>query len=339
MVINSAKLEKFIFEHLEYKSKDSNINKTNYIFDVLMNSFHNSESNILDKKEIKLYFTDEQLDSLKVKQKELGYEDNFSRFVRYTMFDDFLKQHNIEVIDKKFLGELINNDKFNLLLDKCKHELLHGEYTSYDLDLLRNNKKYEGKISFRVFNDFTEEEPFNIDFLECDMLIFLQSSFEKGKLYSELEGLSTEQTASNFFTEMEDGETLEPFTDYDNIVPNTDSFYYLLVYYVFTELTEDFEDSDIAEIFDETEEHINFLLEKYTFEKIIKYYKQKYNIMNIDKIFDEQCIENLKSNNLIEFNEIVEPSDINDDGPLVLKPGATIKVIKTDLFSSDKIEE
>ena len=72
---------------------------------------------------------------------------------------------------------------------------------------------------------------------------------------------------------------------------------------------------------------------------IIKYYKQKYNIMNIDKIFDEQCIENLKSNNLIEFNEIVEPSDINDDGPLVLKPGATIKVIKTDLFSSDKIEE
>lgn len=299
MVGINVKIDKFIFDYFEYINRGNDANRTNQVYDILADCSYNSENNIFDKKMIALYFTDEQLLVIKAKQKELGYKDNFSRFVRYALFDEFMKKHNIVLVNVK----LINYNSFNLLLDRCKNELLQGDYTSYDLDLLRNNKKYENDISIYILDNFREEQPFNFDFLEYDMLSFVVSKASEGKTYSELEGLSTRQISNDNFLEMEDGKTLEPFIDYDNVVPDTDSFYYLFLYYAFII---DPGELDIDEIFNESDEHIELLLKKYTFEKILKYYKQKYDITDIDKIFDKKCIESLKSDSIIELEKITE---------------------------------
>jgi len=305
LVGSSVKVDKFIFDYFEQILNSSDINRTNYIYDILTDCSYNSENNVFDKKMITLYFTDEQLDIIRLKQKELGYEDNFSKFIRYALFNVFMKKHGVILIDTK----LIDYDKFTLLLDRCKDELINGEYTSYNTGLLRDNKQYEGKILFDSFNNFIKDAVFKLDFLECDMLGFLTGKFEKGKLYSEVEGLSTEQTMSKAFIKTED-EDLEPFTDYDNIVPDTDSSYYLFLYYAFII---DPGSLDIDEIFDETDEHIELLLKKYTFEKIIKYYEQKYNIIDVDKIFDKKCIKSLKSDNIIELKETTETEETKSD--------------------------
>ena len=301
LIDSSIKIEKFIVDFIDYVTKNSSISKGNYIYNILINYSRNSENNIFDKKMVKLYFANEQFDEVKLNQKRLGYENNFSRFVRCALFDNFMEEHKVIFI------ELIDYDKFSLLLDRCKYELLQGNYTSYDLDLLRDNKKYENNISVYAFDNFRKEQPFNFDFLEYDMLSFVVSKVSSGKTYSELEGLSTKQSSNDEFLEMEDEEVLEPFTDYDNIVPDTDSFYYLFLYYAFII---DPGELDIDEIFNETDEHIELLLKKYTFEKIIRYYKQKYNITDIDKIFDKKCIESLRSDSVIEFDKDSELDDI-----------------------------
>ena len=306
MTGNNVKVEKFIFDYFEYINDSNDMKKHSHIFDILMNSSYNSKHNILDKEMITLYFTDEQLDMIKEKQKELGYKDNLSRFVRYTLFDFFINKQNI-VLHNDFLIKLINYDKFNLLICKCKNELINGKYTSYDLDLLRNNKKYEDKISFFNFNNTIKEMDFNIDFLEYDMLAFVQYNFEKGRLYSELIGLSTEQYTSDDFIETKNNDYLESFIDYSNIVPNTNSFYYLFLYYAFVIDPGRF---DIDEIFDETDEHIDLLLKKYSFNKVTKYFKEKYNVINTYDIFDKECIETLLSDNVITTDDIIKTEDI-----------------------------
>ena len=313
MTGNNVKIEKFIFDYFEHINDNSDMKKHSHIFDILMNSSYNSKHNILDKEMITLYFTNEQLLTIKAKQKELGYEDNFSRFVRYALFDFFINKQNI-VLHNDFLIKLIDYDKFKLLICKCKNELINGKYTSYDLDLLRNNKKYEDKISFFNFNNTTKEMDFNIDFLEYDMLAFVQCNFEKGRLYSELIGLSTEQYTSDDFIETKNNDYLESFIDYSNIVPNTDSFYYLFLYYAFVIDPGRF---DINEIFDETKEHIDLLLKKYSFNKIIKYYKQKYNIINTYDIFDKKCIETLLSDNVITSDDIIEVKDVIESSGVI----------------------
>ena len=306
MTGNNVKIDKFVFDFFEDINNNSGMKKTEQIFDILMSCSYYSENNILDKEMFTLYFTDEQLLLVKAKQKELGYEDNLSRFVRYALLDFFMKKHDIPLVNK-FFGELICLDKFELLCDKCKDELICGRYTSYDLDLLRNNKKYENKISINIFNEYIKNVPFKCDFLELDMLIFLDANFSKGKLYSEMIDLSTEQHLSNGFIKVDNEEDLEPFTDYDNIVPNTDSFYYLFLYWAFVA---DPEELDINEIFDETDEHIDLLLKKYSFSKIIKYFKEKYNIINTYNIFDKECIENLLLDNIITSDDIIKTEDV-----------------------------
>lgn len=300
MISNTVKIEQYILDYLEKIYAVSATNKNNTIYDILKNCSYYSKNDVLDKRQATLYFSDEQLEILKNKQKELGYEDNFSRFVRYALFDFFMNEHDIK-IDNEFFGELIAVNEFKQLCEEYKNELIHGKYTSYDLDLLRNNEKY--KISIYAFNERINEVPFNTDFIEYDMLSFLNDEFEKKKTYSELVGLSTERYTCNVFLETEDGEKLESFIDYDNIVPNIDTFYYLFLYYAFVINPDDF---DIDEIFDETDEHIEFLLEKYTFEKILKYNKQQFNIEDINIIFDEECLEYLKLNELINLDETVK---------------------------------
>ena len=320
MTGNNVKVEKFIFDYFEYINDNSNMKKHSHIFDILMNSSYNSKHNILDKEMITLYFTDEQLVEIKAKQKELGYENNLSRFARYALFNFFINEHNI-VLHNDFLIKPIDYDKFNLLINKCKDELINGEYTSYNLDLLRNNKKYEDKISFFNFNNTTKKMDFNIDFLEYDMLAFIQCNFEKGKLYSELVGLSTEQYTSDDFIETKNNDYLESFIDYSNIVPNTDSFYYLFLYYAFVIDPGRF---DINEIFDETDEHIDLLLKKYSFSKIVKYFKEKYNMTNTYDIFDKKCVETLLSDNVIISDNITEVKDV---------------IKSSDVIKSDEITE
>ena len=306
MTGNSVKIEKFVFGYFEQANNNSNIKKQEQIFDILMNCSYYSGNNILDKEMFTLYFTDEQLLLVKAKQKELGYEDNLSRFVRYALFDFYMKEHNM-TLPNKFFGKLINFDKFELLCNKCKDKLINGEYTSYNLDLLRDNKKYEDKISISEFNKRIVDAPIKCDFLEMDMLIFLNANFGEGKLYSEMIDLSTEQHLSNNFTEIDNEEDLKPFTDYDNIVPNMDSFYYLFLYWAFVT---DPEELDINEIFDETDEHIDLLLKKYSFSKIVKHFKEKYNMINTYDIFDKECIENLLSDNIITSDNIIEIEDV-----------------------------
>ena len=313
MTGNNVKIEKFVLDYFECINKDSDKKKYDHIYDILVNCSYYSENNMLDKEMVKFYFTDEQLFTIKAKQKELGYEDNLSRFVRYSLFDFYMKEHNM-TLPNKFFGELINFDKFELLCDKCKDELINGEYTSYDLDLLRDNKKYEDKISVSEFNKRIIDAPIKCDFLEMDMLIFLNANFGEGKLYSEMIDLSTEQHLSNNFTEIDNKEDLEPFIDYDNIVPNTDSFYYLFLYYAFVI---DPEELDIDEIFDKTNEHIDLLLKKYSFSKIVKYFKEKYNIINTYDIFHKECIETLLSNNVIASNDIVEAEDVIESEDII----------------------
>ena len=306
MTGNNVKIDKFVFDFFEDINNNSDMKKTEHIYNILANCSYYSGNNILDKKMFTLYFTDEQLKIIKAKQKELGYEDNLSRFVRYALFDFFMKEHNM-TLPNKFFGELINFNKFKLLCNKCKDELINGEYTSYDLDLLRDNKKYEDKISISEFNKRIIDAPIKCDFLEMDMLIFLNANFNEGKLYSEMIDLSTEQHLSNNFTEIDNEEDLEPFTDYDNIVPNIDSSYYLFLYWAFIA---DPEELDINEIFDETDEHIDSLLKKYSFSKIVKHFKEKYNMINTYDIFDEECIKNLLSNDIITSDDIVETEDV-----------------------------
>ena len=303
---NNVKIDKFVFDYFEQINKISDMKKTEQIFDILMNCSYYSKNNILDKEMFTLYFTNEQLSLVKAKQKELGYENNLSRFVRYALFDFYMKEYNM-TLPNKFFGELIDINKFKLLCDKCKDELISGEYTSYDLDLLRDNKKYEDKISISEFNKRLIDTPINCDFLEMDMLIFLNDNFNEGKLYSKMINLSTEQHLSNNFTEIDNEKDLEPFIDYDNIVPNIESFYYLFLYYAFVI---DSGELDINEIFDETDEHIDLLLKKYSFSKIVKHFKEKYNMINTYDIFDKECVDTLLSNNVIMPNDIVEAEDV-----------------------------
>lgn len=302
---NNVKIEKFVLNFVK-EINSNNIKIHECIYDILKSCSYYSENDILNKEMIKLYFTDEQLNVIKEKQKKLGYGDNFSRFVRYALFEYYTQKNNIKIEDK-FFGELINLDKFKQLSKKCKNELINGEYTSYDIDLLRNNEKYEGKISINKLNILLKDEPYNLDFLECDILSFLVKNFEKGKIYSDLMGLSTNQTLSKTFITKENEENLEPFTDYENIVPDTNTVYYLYIYYAF--VVDSNEKLDLETVFDETDEHITFLLEKYTFEKILKYNKDKYNITDINMIFDEKCLEYLKSNKLINFDEVIESDE------------------------------
>lgn len=302
MTGNNVKIEKFVLDYFGQVNNNSNIKKQEHIYNILMNCSYYSENNILDKEMVKFYFTDEQLLLIKAKQKELGYENNLSRFVRYALFDFYMKEHNM-TLPNKFFGKLIDINKFELLCDKCKDELINGEYTAYDLDLLRDNKKYEDKISISEFNKRITDAPIRCDFLEMDMLIFLNVCFNEEKIYSDLIGLSTEQFLCEEFIKTKEGNDLEPFTDYNNIVPNIDSFYYLFLYYAFVI---DPEELDIDEIFDETNEHIDSLLKKYSFSKIVKYFKEKYNIVNTYHIFDEECIRNLLSDNTITSDDIVE---------------------------------
>ena len=292
---------------------NTDIDKRDYLYNVLKNYSCHSKSYILDKEMIKLYFTDEQLDVLKTEQKELGYEDNFSRFVRYALFNYFIIKNDVVLINKPF-GKLINTKKFDQLSEKYENELLNCEYTSYDLDLLRNNEKYESKISFDEFDKYKNDVSFNFDFLEYDMLSFLEEKFKNGCKYSKLVGLSTEQNVSEAFTIVDGIEKLKPFVDYNNIVPDTDSFYYLYIYCVFNlnfrDLNEDSDDYlDIDEIFDETNEHIYSLLEKYTFERVLKHYREAYNIIDVNIIFDEGCLESLKTNETIDFDIIIESNE------------------------------
>ena len=312
MTGNSVKIEKFVLDHCG-QVNDSNIKKQEQIYNILANCSYYSENNILDKEMFTLYFTDKQLSTVKEKQKELGYENNLSRFVRYALFDFYMKEHNM-TLPNKFFGELIDINKFELLCGKCKDELISGEYTSYDLDLLRDNKKYEDKISISEFNKRIIDTPISCDFLEMDMLIFLNDNFNEGKLYSEMINLSTEQHLSNNFTEIDNEKDLEPFIDYDNIVPNIESFYYLFLYYAFVI---DSGELDINEIFDETDEHIDLILKKYSFSKIVKYFKEKYNIINTYDIFHKECIETLLSNNVIASNDIVEAEDVIESEDII----------------------
>ena len=308
MANNTVKIEQFIFDYFENNYKDSYKNISNFIFAILKDCSFYSENNTFDRKQITLYFTDAQLAILKEKQKNLGYEDNFTRFVRYGLFNEFMQQHNVS-IQNEFFGKQINCNKFKLLLERCKDELINGQYTSYDLNLLRDNKEYEGKVALYQFNKALENENYSFDFIECDMLAFLANKFFNGAIYSELVDSSTKQEISNAFLELENDEILEPFIDYDNIVPDTNSFYYLYLYYAFIL---DPDELDIDTIFDETDEHINSLLEKYTFEKILKYNKQKYNIENINMIFNQECIDYLLANEImiIEDIESIESTEI-----------------------------
>lgn len=292
MVGTDIKLQKFILDSIECDNKDSDVNKTDYIYNILISCSYNFEKDISDKKQITLYFTEEQLEKLKLKQEELNY-DNFSLFVRLGLFNHFIINNNIVLAMK-----LIDCDKFKLLLNRCKNELINGKYTSYNLDLLRDNEIYKDKISLYSFNKEIKENNLNLDFMEYDMLFFIQDNFIEGKTYSELIGLSTNQSVSESFIEMEDGEQLESFIDYDNIVPDTNNNYYLWLYYIFNVVDED---NDFSELFNETDEHIEFLLNKYTIEKIIKYYKEKYDIIDVKEIFDKQCLKYLKSNNVINI--------------------------------------
>jgi len=309
MVGNNVKIENFIFDFLKQNSNSNDIKIHKYIYDILINCSYYSKNDILDRKMFTLYFTDEQLENLKIKQKKLGYEDNFSRFVRYAFFDFYMKEHNV-FVPNKFFGERIDFDKFKELMEKCKNELMNGEFTSYDLDLLRDNEEYKDLISLYNFGITTEKIDFCLDFLEYDMLIFLQGNFEEGEIYSDLIGMSTAQHACCDFVMTENGEELDCFFDYDNIVPDTNSFYYLYLYYAFVL---DSGGLDIDKIFDETEEHVDKLLEKYTFKKIIKYQSLKYNIKNINMIFDQDCLDNLKLNELIDLNENLDEGLENDD--------------------------
>lgn len=309
MAGNNVKIEKFVLDYFKCVNNDSDMNKTDQMYDILMNCFYYSGNNIMDKEMIKFYFTDEQLVAIKTKQKELGYEDNLSRFIRYVLFDFYMKKHEVMITSKGLIGKPIDIDKFISLIDKCEEELVNGKYTSYDLDLLRNNEKYKDDISFYTFENKICEVDFNVDFLEYDMLTFIRDSFLDNKVYFELVGLSTEQYASKDFLEIENGNNLKPFIDYDNIVPNIDSFYYLFLYKAFSINPGDL---NIDKIFDETEEHINFLLEKYTFVKIIKYYKQRYDIVDFNKIFDKECIESLLSDNIITIEDIIKSDETTE---------------------------
>ena len=313
MTGNSVKIEKFVLDFFEQVNNSSDIKKHDHIYNILANCSYSSENNILDKEISTLYFTTEQLSLIKTKQKELGYDDNLSRFVRYALFEFYMEEHGM-TLSNKFFGELISCDKFKLLMNKCMNGLMEGKYTSYNLDLLRDNKKYEGKISYNYFNNKTEEVKFNLDFIEYDMLIFLGERFEEGKSYSEIVNLSTEQVASESFLEIKDGNNLEPFIDYDNIVPDTDSFYYLFLYSAFIV---DPGDLDIDEIFNETEEHIDLLLKKYVFSKITKHFREKYNMISTYDIFDKECVENLLSNNIIILDDIIESNDIIKSNEIV----------------------
>jgi len=291
LVGTNVKIEKFVLDYFKQVNYGSDIKKNEHIYDILMACSYTSDNNILDKEMLTLYFKDKQLSLIKEKQKKLGYEGNFNRFVRYALFDFFMVKHNM-TLSNKFFDKLIDYDKFNLLLEKCKNELINGEYTSYDIDLLRNNKKYEEFFNEDELNDVKEEIDFNLDYLEHDMLTFLACEFIQENKYSELIGLAT------------DGEDLE------NIVPDVNTFYYLFLYYAFML---DHEDLDIDEIFDETDEHIDSLLEKYTFEKIIKHNKNK-GVVDINEIFDEECLLYLKSNELIDFDEYLKLDEEPDIG-------------------------
>ena len=318
MTGNNVKIDKFVFDYFEQSSKVSDMKKTEQIFNILMNCSYYSGNNILDKEMFTLYFNNEQLLSVKAKQKELGYENNLSRFVRYALFESYMKEHNM-TLPNQFFGELINFDKFELLYDKCEDEMSRDKYTSYDPDLLKNNEKYEGKISLDEFDEGIENYPFNIDFIEYDMFVFIHANFANDIPYSELIGLSTKQEASDHCLNMESGEVLEPFTDYDNIVPDKDSFYYLFIYCFTKKMNEDADKDteysvDIDVLFDETEEHIDLLLKKYSFSKIIRHFKEKYNMINTYDIFDKECIKTLLSDNVITSNDIVEVEDVIELG-------------------------
>ena len=313
MTGNNVKIEKFVLDYFGQVNNNSNIKKQEHIYNILMNCSYYSENNILDKEMVKFYFTDEQLLLIKAKQKELGYENNLSRFVRYALFDFYMKEHNM-TLPNKFFGERINISKFELLCGKCKDELISGEYTSYDLNLLRDNKKYEDKISISEFNKRIIDTPISCDFLEMDMLIFLNACFNEGRIYSDLVGLSTKQFLGEEFIETKEGNDLEPFIDYDNIVPNTDSFYYLFLYYAFVR---DPEELDIDEIFNKTNENTDLLLKKYSFSKIIKHFKEKYNIINTYNIFDKECVKSLLLSNVIITDDIVEIEDIIESDDII----------------------
>ena len=328
MTGNNVKIERFILDYFKYINDNSDMKKHSHIFDILTNCSYYSENNILDKEMVKFYFTNEQLLVIKAKQKELGYEDNLSRFVRYALFESYMKEHNM-TLPNQFFGKLIDINKFELLCNKCKDELISGEYTSYDLNLLRDNKKYKDKISISEFNKRIIDAPISCDFLEMDMLIFLNANFGEGKLYSEMINLSTEQHISNNFTEVDNEEDFEPFTDYDNIVPNIDSFYYLFLYYAFVI---DPEELDINEVFDETNEHIDSLLKKYSFSKIIKHFKEKYNIINTYDIFNEECIKNLLLDNIITSDDIVEIEDVIESDDII----ESNEIIESDDTIEDK---
>lgn len=306
MVGTTVKIEQFTFDYLEKVHKDNNLGISPFIYSILKDCSYFSENDALDKKQVTLYFTDEQLNILKTKQEELGYENNFSRFVRYALFEHFMKEHDVMVK----MYKQINTNSFEQLLEKCKNKLISGKYTSYDTDLLRNNEKYEDKISEYSFNKFINDISFSFDFLEYDMLSFLEKYFENSCAYSKLVGLSTNQIANNMFLELENGETLEPFTEYENIVPNVDSFYYLYIYYAF--VIDSNENLDLETIFNETDKHITSLLEKYTFEQVLKYSKERYNIEDVNTIFDEKCLERFKLNELINFDEVIESNETNE---------------------------
>lgn len=317
MANTTVKIEQYIFDCIKKEHEANNINITDSIYDILKDCSYYSENDVLVKKQITLYFTDEQLDILRMKQEELGYENNFTKFVRYALFEYFMSLNNV-VIPNKFFGEPIDIDKLEQLLEKCKNVLINGEYTAYDLDLLRNNEKYKGKISFIEFDKFTRDCLFSFDFLEYDMLSFLEEKFKDDCKYSKLVGLSTNQNISEAFITEENEETLEPFVDYDNIVPDTDSFYYLYLYYIFVLNFEDLDEEsdeylDIDDIFDETDDHITSLLERYTFEKILRYNKDRHNIEDLNIIFDEECLERLKSNELINFDDVESDEVIESD--------------------------
>jgi hypothetical protein len=318
---NNVKIDKFAFDYFKSINKISGMKKTEQIFDILANCSYYSRNNILDKEIFTLYFTDEQLLVIEAKQKELGYENNLSRFVRYALFDFYMKEHNI-ALPNQFFGKLISLGKFKLLCDKCEDEMSRDKYTSYDPDLLKNNEKYEGKISLDEFDEGIEDYPFNIDFIEYDMYVFIVTNFMHDIPYSKLVGLSTEQEASDHCTTMKSGEELKPFTDYDNIVPDTDSLYYLFIYCFIEKMQEDIgEDEedyiDIDTLFNETEEHIDLLLKKYSFNKIVKHFKEKYNIINTYDIFDKECIETLLSDNVITSDDIVEIEDVIESDDII----------------------
>ena len=89
---------------------------------------------------------------------------------------------------------------------------------------------------------------------------------------------------------------MKPFVEYKNIVPNTDTTYYLWLYYVFTEhpMFIKYEPQ-----FSSTKEDIYKLLGKYTLNNIIVYHKNNFHNTDVTKIFTEECLKVLKENNIM----------------------------------------